>query len=255
MNTPLLYYEDFKYRESPELRNFLQSELFKSLITKVKEDVVIVLGWDGSMLSAIQKYHPEWKKFLWISFWHKWFLLNAKEWIKWDDEFTEKHYSLLQAQVTVWDTIITGVATNEIDIRSSWGKITTLNIQLEWKKEIQIAGDGILIATPAWSTGYNSSLGWPIIPHSLPAFVISPKAPWKPKWQAPILIHENEIIHIRDLERKHWIDIFADGKMLIEWWKDVRLTVQKNPSPLTLLILKNTLWDWESKVFEEQWFS
>ena len=44
MNTPLIYYEDFKYRESSELRDCLASSELQELIQQVENDVVIVLG-------------------------------------------------------------------------------------------------------------------------------------------------------------------------------------------------------------------
>ena len=83
---------------------------------------------------------------------------------------------------------------NEIDIRSGNGKMISLDVSLSHKHAMSIEGDGIIISTPAGSTGYNSSLGGPIIPHTLNAFVITPKAPWKPRRQTPILINDAETI-------------------------------------------------------------
>lgn len=253
MNHPLVYYEDFKYKESPELRDCLASSELQELIAQVENDVVIVLGWDGTMLSAIQKYHRTGKKFLGINFWHKWFLMNSKKALS-SEKFITKTYPLLSAQVQTNKETFSGIATNEIDVRAAGGRMVTLEIELVGKKKIQIAGDGILVATPAWSTGYNSSLGWPIIPHSLPAFIITPKAPWKPKWQPPIVIHEDEILSIQDQYWRSELDIYIDGKPLITHTSNVTLNIQKNSLPLSLMIAEKELSTWENKVIEEQWF-
>lgn len=253
MNSHILHYDPYKYENSEELRDFIAWDELKKLVEWIEKDVVIVLGWDGSMLTAIQKYHPEGKKFLGINFWTKWFLMNSKKSIR-NNEFVEKKYSLLETRVKSlsWEKI--WLATNEVNIQAAWGKICTLKIELSGRKAIDISGDGILVSTPIGSTGYSSSLWGPIIPHNIPAFLITPKAPWKPKWQAPIIIHEDETIHIQDQERRFWVDIYTDSRLLSKDEKDVRITIKKHPTPLTLLIAHSELRSWEAKVFEEQGF-
>ena len=46
---------------------------------------------------------------------------------------------------------------------------------------IQMKGDGLLIVTPAGSTGYNQSAGGPVLPHSSHHFIATPLLPFDPR--------------------------------------------------------------------------
>ena len=215
-NKSIICYDDYNIDKNQNLNDFLNSDLLKELINNFKEKIIVVLGWDGTMLRAIKENFDKNMPFLWINFWHKWFLLNSKDSINPNTDFVERKYPLLEIELkTNWKTK-KSVAINEIDIRSGNWKMISLDISLTKKQSINIEWDGILISTPAWSTGYNSSLGWPIIPHTLNAFVLTPKAPWKPKLQAPILMKDDEIIEIKNVWRQNMTEIYFDS---VEFFK------------------------------------
>ena len=74
--------------------------------------------------------------------------MNSKKALS-SEKFITKTYPLLSAQVQTNKEIFSGIATNEIDVRAAGGRMVTLEIELVGKKKIQVAGDGILVATPA----------------------------------------------------------------------------------------------------------
>lgn len=252
-NKSIICYDDYNIDKNQNLNDFLNSDLLKELINNFKEKIIVVLGWDGTMLRAIKENFDKNMPFLWINFWHKWFLLNSKDSINPNTDFVERKYPLLEIELeTNWITK-KAIAVNEIDIRSGNWKMVSLDISLTKKQSINIEWDGILISTPAWSTWYNSSLGWPIIPHTLNAFVITPKAPWKPKLQAPILMRDDEIIEIKNVWRQNMTEIYFDS---VEFFKsnEFNLKVQKYKENIRLLICENYLDTWDNKVLSEQGF-
>ncbi len=253
MNHPRIYYETFKYKESQDLREFITSPELRNLVENTARDVIIVLGWDGTMLKAAKKYFNQWKKFLWINFWNKWFLLNSRNIIG-ETEFVEKNLSLLSAKIQHNDKTTEWIALNEINIQAAWWQILTLDINSNTAGSIQIAWDGILISTPTGSTGHNASLGWPILPHSNHSFIINPKAPFSPKWQPPIIIDDTTILTIKDIGRQNGMSIYLDWQAFIRRKKDVKLMVKKHSRDICLLIGKKELNTWNQRVFQEQGF-
>lgn len=254
INEHIICYENFKYLENLDLKNYIDEKKYTPLLKNLQESCIIVLWWDGSMLSAIRDFAYLQKPFLWINFWHKWFLLNDWEYIE-NSVFEIKKYPLLEFELTTKDTTKTWYAFNEIDIRAGNGRIITLEITLHGKKSICIAGDWIIISTPAGSTGYNNSLGWPIIPHEIEAFVITSKAPFHPKWQNPILFSQKEILKIRNIGRKNTLQIYSDSNLVYEGtWESVQIVSKKSPKEITLLVSWEYLEKWEEKVLLEQWF-
>lgn len=104
------------------------------------------------------------------------------------------------------------IAVNEIDIRSGNWKMISLDISLTKKQSINIEWDWILISTPAWSTGVTIVLLVDsIIPHTLNAFVMTPKAPWKPKYKLQLLMRDDEIIEIKNVWRQNMAEIYFDS--------------------------------------------
>ena len=249
INGNIVFYSKYKYDENPELRDFLKSEDLRNLIISIKENIIVVLWWDGTMLDAIRQYHMKEIPFLWINFWTKGFLLNNKDITKKENTFTKREYPLLHCQINGDEKQI---AVNEIDIRASWGKMVDLDVTLSWQK-INIKSDAIIISTPVWSTGYNSSLGGPIIPHTIKAFVITSKAPWSPRNQQPIIVNDTEEIIIENVWRKSPISIYSDGKIITDSLEEkLRIHIWKNKKTIDLLIAD--LDSWDAKVLQEQGF-
>lgn len=252
-NKSIICYDDYNIDKNQNLNDFLNSDLLKELINNFKEKIIVVLGWDGTMLRAIKENYDKNMPFLWINFWHKWFLLNSKDSINPNTDFVERKYPLLEIELETNWTTKKAIAVNEIDIRSGNWKMISLDISLTKKQSINIEWDWILISTPAWSTGYNSSLGWPIIPHTLNAFVLTPKAPWKPKLQAPILIKDDEIIEIKNVWRQNIAEIYFDSVELLKA-NEFNLKIQKYKNKIRLIIAKNYIDIWDNKVLSEQGF-
>ncbi|MDP6637166.1 MAG: NAD(+)/NADH kinase [Phycisphaerae bacterium] len=73
-------------------------------------------------------------------------------------------------------------------------------------------GDGLVIATPTGSTGYNMSAGGPIIEPTLDAVVMSPLAAHTLSMR-PIVVQIDETIRIRALRVNEGTSVMVDGQL------------------------------------------
>ncbi|MGE4443733.1 MAG: NAD(+)/NADH kinase [Candidatus Altimarinota bacterium] len=249
-------YDDYHLEEKQDLVAFLECNYLKEIISSFEDKIIIVLGGDGTMLRAIKENYKKGLPFLGINFGHKGFLLNEKQIVQPNMSFVERKYPLIEVEVESNGITKKAIAVNEIDIRAGHGKMVSLDISLSKRQAINIEGDGIIVCTPAGSTGYNSSLGGPIIPHTLGAFVVTPKAPWKPKGQTPVVINDSEIIGIKNVGRRLGAEIYCDGKefLQIQNGNYTEISIKKSNDYVRLIIATDYLDTWDNKVLQEQGF-
>ncbi len=252
-NNSILYYEDFKYEESSELKAFVDSWKAHEFLKNIWQPIILVLGWDGSMLAAIHKHYEKKMPFLGINFWNAWFLLNDKS-VMWESEFVTQKFPLISAELCIGKKQMTKfVALNEIDIRSARGRVLELNVEISQSGTLSLLWDGIVISTPAGSTAYNRSLWGPIIPHGIEAFVMTPKAPIHPRGQTSVILQDDKTLQIHNTGRKNMFHIYGDGKEIL--WdseENISLTLKKSDINVEFLIGKTYQSEWNNKVMKEQ---
>ncbi len=206
----ILTYSKYKYKNEPDIKEFINWYDFKWLSLNLKDPVIFVLWWDWTMIKSIHKHYKLWFPFLWVNFWNKWFILNDKKYITSKSQFDIVNYNLMQCIVKTWDWKHTWIFFNEANITSWNGWMLDLDIKLLNNQKLSILWDWVIVSTTLWSTWYNSSLWWPILPHNIDALVLTAKAPWKPKWQAPIILNWDEKIEIKNSRRYNNYQIFLD---------------------------------------------
>jgi NAD kinase len=253
----LVIYDDYNIEQKPELQNFLKSKKLEKILSWFKDEVIVVLWWDGTILRAIRSYYKDKKSFLPINFGSKWFLLNDKDFIKKKSEFVKREYPLLDLKVkTNWESF-KDIAFNEVVLKDIDWKMLDLDISVGKSNFLNLKGDWLLVSTPAWSTWYNSSLYWPILPHSSNSFVMTYMAAWQPKHQAPAIIENTSKINVKNTWRIHWTSILADWNKILTTSKnqDFKLIIKKSKHKVKFLIEKSYVNNWDNKVLEEQGFS
>lgn len=250
----ILHYNEYYANNNAQLQDFLAQKKYETLFKNIDESVILVLWGDGTMLDAIHKYKEKNIPFLGINFWNKGYLLSEQEAIH-ETNFIQKEYPLLEIQASNKHETQTFFAVNELDIDASRGTLLELEIEIQGKTTMLLRWDGLIIATPVGSTAYNRSLWGPIIPHEVEAFVLTPKAPNTPLWQGPILLNQNEIIHIKNTGRKHQALLFADGKELYhDNQTDFSISVKKSKHKISFFVGKNYEHIWDTKSLTEQGF-
>jgi len=248
----VVYYDDFSYQNKPEMRDFVENTFLISLLESIKMKCVLVLWWDGTMLRAIGEYSHTNIPILWINFGHKWFLLNDMNWVSPDiPNFETREYPLLKVRNN-WEEI--GTAFNDVHMYSPEWKAISLRVK-NGSGTLDLWWDGMILATPAGSTGHSKSYGWPILPHKSENLVITPK--WNITPQSSKALDDSELTHITNTGRKFPLAINIDGSQVYvsDTDEDVALEVSKSSRSVHLLIAKKHLRDWDNKVLTEQGFT
>ena len=148
-----------------------------------KIDLIIIFGWDWSILRMNRNLNFYDTKILWINMWKLWFLSavwpnnmvkNLKWILDWNYRLDER--SLLEISVTRWKKkIISWTALNEAVISyKDISRLIFIKAKMDNSVMANYAADWLIIATPTWSTAYNISAGWPIVCPRIPAFILTP---------------------------------------------------------------------------------
>lgn len=241
---------DYQKENNIELNLFIKSDILKNITNELEEKTIIVLGWDWTILQAINQYYRKEEQFLWINFWTVWFLLNDKGFIKENSLFTKRNFPLMEVKVHTKNQCFQDTFFNEVNITAWNWKMLELLLELKNKKHITLKWDGMLISTPLGSTGYNTSLWGPLISHNSEVLSITPKACWQPKKLWSIIIKDNEEFTITNSWRCYPIEIYTDGRNLAQSDEEVKIEVRKSHISINLLIENNYQEKWENRIFE-----
>jgi len=151
-------------------------------------DLIVTLGGDGTLLSQSRRFASSAKPLLGVNLGRLGFLaefdLEAIEAqageLFTDAPLTTNRLSLIKTTITGADERTpraVGAALNEAVVTAGppYRMIST-RIDIDGEAGPEIAGDGIIVATPAGSTAYNVSAGGPIIAPGVDALIITPIA-------------------------------------------------------------------------------
>lgn len=141
-------------------------------------------------------------------------------------------------------------AINEVSLLRETRQTAKLEVRINGKVRMEeLAGDGILVSTPAGSTAYNLSAGGPILPLGSRMLALTPLSPFRPRrWKGAILPESAEV-EFRILEpAKRPVAAVADQREVREV-RDVRI-VACHEKELTLLFDPGA--SLEERIFAEQ---
>ena len=205
-------------------------------------DVMVVLGGDGTMLDAMHRLIDE-KVSLPIyglNLGTVVFLLNrASKTGKIIDRIGRAKpitvAPLKMDAVTQSGAQHSFYAINEVSLLRETRQTAKIEITVNEKVRIpELAGDGVLLATPVGSTAYNLSANGPILPLDSQTLALTPISPFRPRrWRGAILPDRSRVtFRVRD-PGKRPVSAVADMKELRDV-AEVHLAVDRERS-LTLL--------------------
>lgn len=141
-------------------------------------------------------------------------------------------------------------AINEVSLLRETRQTAKLEVRINGKVRMEeLAGDGILVSTPAGSTAYNLSAGGPILPLGSRMLALTPLSPFRPRrWKGAILPESAEV-EFRILEPdKRPVAAVADQREVRDV-RDVRIAACQHKE-LTLLFDPGS--SLEERIFAEQ---
>jgi NAD+ kinase len=190
----------------------------------VKDDVelCLVLGGDGTILSALQRYAATGVPVFAVNFGEIGFLATVEP----EDldngirRALSGDFELLQLPAIVLDTPAeqaqapsprAWMAINDVAIHRKVGeRVAELAYALESEIVGSVRCDGLVVATPAGSTGYNLANGGPVMAWGVEGFVVSFIAPHSLTARALVVAPGDRLtIHNRSREP---LDVAVDGR-------------------------------------------
>ena len=218
--------------------------LLKKLInTKLKPNIILVIGGDGFMLKILKKNIGNLKTFYGINSGNYGFLMNKfsnKNIIK--NLLKAKMISISPLEMKVINkqgNIKNSIAINEVSVLRQSRQAASLSVYSGKKKIIKnLISDGILVSTPAGSTAYNMSVYGPILSLNSKKLSISPISAFRPRrWKGKIVSHKS-IIQINNLNpKKRPISAVADNieirnakKIFIKTSKKIKFNLLYDPN-------------------------
>jgi NAD+ kinase len=181
-------------------------------------ELCIVLGGDGTILRALQSYAGTGVPVFAINFGEIGFLATVEP-ADIDDGIRRAlsgDFELLRLPGLVVD--IGGVrqtAINDVAIHRKVGeRVAELAYELDGEEAGSVRCDGLVVATPAGSTGYNLANGGPVMAWGVEGFVVSFIAPHSMTARALVVAPDDRMtIHNRSQEL---LDVAVDGRPVAE---------------------------------------
>ncbi len=144
-------------------------------------DLVIALGGDGTILQALHLAGPHGAAVLGVNFGHRGFLADTvRERLPAALEAVAEGRAVLEARMALsvhGDGVPAAVAYNEVVLGRAPGRGSArVHVDIAGRRLLDVAGDGIVAATPTGSTAYTLSAGGPVVSPHLDALVLTPLA-------------------------------------------------------------------------------
>ena len=182
-------------------------------------DLLMVLGGDGTLLSALDYALPKNIPMLGINLGRMGFMTEV------DPANLRKDVSeVLNGTYTIDSRTLTVAgqnennffALNDIVLTRSTPSVRILSLEIEVNGIVvdRISGDGLIVATATGSTAYSLSAGGPIIRPGLDCLVITPICPHTLNTR-PVVVSSNDVIKIRVMDDRGGAQAVMDGRKII----------------------------------------
>ena len=184
-------------------------------------DLLMVLGGDGTILSALDYALPNDIPILGINLGRMGFLTEVDP-----CNLRRDVVDVLEGRFT-YDSRITMriqgrnerslFALNEVVVRRSTPAVSVLSLEIEVNGILvdRVSGDGLIVASATGSTAYSLSAGGPIIRPGLDCFVITPICPHTMNAR-PVVVSSKDMITIRVLDDRGGAHAVLDGRKNVE---------------------------------------
>jgi NAD+ kinase len=205
------------FDEEETAKHDLRPEAGLELNASVTRDVDIcfALGGDGTVLSALRTYAGTRVPVFAINFGEIGFLATV------DRE--QAHEGFEQAFAGCFETLslpgiaITGsggewLAINDVSMHRQPGKrVADLEYGVGSDEIGRVRCDGLAVATPAGSTGYNLANGGPVMAWGVEGFVVSFIAPHSLTARA-LVVAPGDVLSVHNRSREEPVDVTVDGR-------------------------------------------
>jgi len=244
-------------------------------------DVILVLGGDGTLLSAARRLRGRAIPLLGVNFGRLGFLASftPKQFDEHFQKFIDRTLPItprvvLEASVLPAETKCHFADISEVARKRRFSS-TALNdavitagppfhmIELEiaanghdpqdtngWAG-IRYFGDGVIVSTASGSTAYNVSAGGPIISPNVDALCVTPVCPHSLSFR-PVVISSNATVLVTAILVNDGTTIFCDGQESTKLVAGERVVIRRSPEPV-LLVENPESQEWHTLAAKLNW--
>lgn len=206
-------------------------------------DLIIVLGGDGTMISAARLIGDREIPVIGINYGGLGYLTEfrieemhqALETVL-RGEFVAEERAMLDVEHINGDTTsLRGRILNDVVINKTvLARIIEIDVSLNGEFVNSFRADGLIIGTPTGSTAYNISAGGPIIHPSVSAVVITPICPFT-LTNRPLVVSGDSEIEVRLKDESDGVMLTLDGQVGAPMKLGDRLRIRKSKTSFKLI--------------------
>ncbi len=182
-------------------------------------DLCVVMGGDGTILTALREYAGTTVPVFAVNFGEVGFLatldpdgLDAD----FDRAFAGEFDTLELPGITVGRPDGSWLAMNDISVHRKPGfRVADLGYALAGEEIGRVRCDGLVVATPQGSTGYNLANGGPVLAWGVAGFVVSFIAPHSLTARS-LVVAPDDLLTINNRSREEPVEIHVDGRPVVE---------------------------------------
>ena len=208
-----------------------------------RSDLLIVLGGDGTLLSAARQAADRHVPILAVNLGGLGFLTTVPQdelYEILEEIFSDKHRIservLLEAKIVRGGSVIRRqIALNDAVLnKAALARIMDVALHVDGEYVTTYKADGLILSTPTGSTAYSLAAGGPIVYPTVEAFVVTPICPHT-LTNRPLVIPDTARIEIDFQAEDDAVFLTLDGQIGIELVRGDHIVVQKAQEKLRLV--------------------
>jgi NAD+ kinase len=206
---------------------------------------VVVLGGDGTFLSAVRWLGDNQVPILGIKFGEVGFLAEAGEeqlYCAVETVITNQYttWPRIRLDVEVWrdeKRVAHEIVLNDVVInKGALARLALIKTHVNGRYLTDYRADGLIVATPTGSTAYSLSAGGPIMHPHVPGILITPICPFT-LTNRPMIVPDTALIQIQLTEKSADIMLTFDGQVGLPIDERHKILVRKADAPVQLITL------------------
>lgn len=205
-------------------------------ISSSDPEAVVVLGGDGTMLSAAHEFPRI--PLLGLNLGSLGYLANVEE-PGFDDAIRALRNDDFKLGQRVALSVNGHLALNDVVLRPDVsGRAALIDLCINGQPATRVFADGLILATPTGSTAYSLSAGGPILMQDSASFVVTPICPHTLS-SRPLVVQDSVTFTLRPMARSGCepkpLAVFADGAAVARIAANEELVVQKAPTTVPMI--------------------
>ncbi len=206
-------------------------------------DLIVVLGGDGTMISAARLVGGQDVLVLGINYGSLGYLTDFRieEMFPALEAIVAGQYQIDRREMLTaehWrngEKLVSGRVLNDVVInKSALARIINIDVKLNGLFVNTFRADGLIVATPTGSTAYNLSAGGPIIYPSMNAIVMTPICPFT-LTNRPIVVPDDALIEMTLDNENEGVVLSLDGQTGYPMKASDRVVIRKSSTTFNLV--------------------